>query len=714
MRSTDVARANLLIELHTEELPPKALKTLAQAFAAGIEHGLRSRHFLAPDSRTTVFATPRRLGVHITHVAARSADQPVKHKLMPLAVAQDKTKNWTAAFLKKLESLGRAHLAQAAIGTDGGADALVIEHDGKTDVVFLKSVAAGQPLVSGAQAALDEALQRLPIPKAMSYQLADGVTTVQFVRPAHRLVALHGHEPLPLAALGLIAGTKTFGHRFHSQGEIAVHSADTYEAQLEREGRVIAAFDKRRARIVELLGAAAAELSAQPLAPDALLDEVTALVEWPVVYDSAFEAEFLAVPPECLILTMQQNQRYFPLRDAQGRLINRFLLVSNLQAADGGAAIRAGNARVVRARLADAKFFFDQDRKRTLESRVPGLAHVVYHNRLGSQLQRVERIVGIAVQIARLLGADVTHVQRAARLAKADLRTDMVGEFPELQGIMGRYYARHDGEADDVCDAIEEHYRPRFADDVLPVTTVGTCVALADKLETLVGLFGIGERPSGDRDPFALRRHAIGVLRLLLEKKLALPLDRVLAIAAQSFAGCREFRPDLAEVTDFLYERLRGLLREQGFTAHEVEAVIALAPQRIDRVPAQLAAVRAFMQLPEAESLAAANKRIGNILKKADAVPDSFDAALLVEPAEKELAAAFEAVRPQAEQLFAGGDYTAMLKALAPLKLPVDRFFDQVLVNAEDPALRANRLALLARLRATMNRVADLSLLSAG
>lgn len=708
--------ASLLIELHTEELPPKALPALAQAFASGIESGLRARHMLEDGSRATSFATPRRLAVHITHVKSRAADRPVKQKVMPLAVAQDKAKNWSAAFLKKLEALGRGHLARLAPGERDGTDALVVEHDGKADAVFLHSVAAGQTLVAAAQAALEEALERLPIPKSMSYQLADGVTTVQFARPAHRLVVLHGHEPLPLQALGLIAGTKTFGHRFHSRGEIAVHSADTYEQQLEREGRVIASFERRRARIVELLTAAAKRFDAQPLMPDALLDEVTALVEWPVVYDSQFDAEFLAVPPECLILTMQQNQRYFALRGADGGLLNRFLLVSNLEAADGGEAIRAGNARVVRARLADAKFFYDQDRKHTLESRIPGLAQVVYHRALGSQLERVERIVGIAVAIARLLGADVTHVERAARLAKADLRTDMVGEFPELQGIMGRYYARHDGEPADVADAIEEHYRPRFADDELPASLVGCCVALADKLEALVGLFGAGERPTGDKDPFALRRHAIGVLRLLMEKQLALALDELLDFARQAFEGVRAFAAVTDEVAAFIYDRLRGLLREQGYRAQEVEAVVSLAPRRIDRVPAQLAAVRAFLQLPEAESLAAANKRIGNILKKSAAVAPpphaDVDPSLLFEPAERALAEAFAHAAQAADAHFAAGDYTAALKALAPLKLPVDRFFDEVMVNVDDERLRANRLALLAHLHATMNRVADLSVLA--
>jgi glycyl-tRNA synthetase beta chain len=392
--------------------------------------------------------------------------------------------------------------------------------------------------------------------------------------------------------------------------------------------------------------------------------------------------------------------------------MNRFLLVSQIEASDGGKAIRAGNARVVRARLADAKFFYDQDRRQTLESRIPGLAGVVYHSKLGSQLERVERLTGIAVGIAKEIDVDPTHVERAARLAQADLRTLMVGEFPELQGTMGAYYALHDGEPADVALAIREHYQPRFAGDALPASPVGVCVALADKLEALVGLFGVGERPTGEKDPYALRRHALGVLRMLMEGGWALPLDRLLAIGREAFVGTPAVKDANGDLAEFCFERLRGLLRELGYTANEVEAVVGQRPQRIDLVPQQLAAVRAFMELPEAESLAAANKRIGNILKKADTVPDSYDGALLLEPAERSLAEAYGAVRPAAERLYAGGDYTGMLKSLAPLKLPVDRFFDEVMVNVDDAKLRANRLGLLASLRSTMNRVADISRLS--
>ena len=698
-----MATAPLLVELNTEELPPKALKTLSEAFAAGIEKALRARNFLDADSTSTAFGAPRRLAVHISSVAARSPDQPFRQKLVPVSVGLDAQGNATPALLKKL----------AALGANVDHRGLARENDGKQDVLVYEGTRPGTELAEGLQAALDEAIGRLPIPKVMSYQLDDGTTTVQFVRPAHRLVALHGGEVVPVGVLGLRAGRETFGHRFHSRGPLAIGDADGYARQLEDEGKVIASFAARRARIEERVTAAAVRLGAAPVMPGELLDEVTALVEWPVVYASEFEREFLDVPQECLILTMQQNQKYFALKDGAGRLLNRFLLVSHLDTSDPSAIV-AGNARVVRARLADAKFFFDQDRRRTLESRLPLLTNVIYHAKLGSQLERVERITGIAVEIAKSLGVDRTHVERAARLAKADLRTDMVGEFPELQGLMGRYYAQHDGEPADVAGAIEEHYRPRFADDALPSSDVGACVALADKLETLVGLFGIGEKPTGDKDPFALRRHAIGVLRMLSEKRLKLSIGDLLAVAEQAFNGMKAFKPAAAELTGFLYDRLRGLLRERGYSANEVESVVAQAPQRIDDIAERLAAVRAFMQLPEAESLAAANKRIGNILKKSEGAAASVDAALLFEPAEKALADAFAQISPRAQQLLDAGDYAASLKALAPLKLPVDRFFDDVMVNVDDPKLRANRLALLARLRAQMNRVADLSLLAAG
>ena len=695
-------KASLLIEIQTEELPPKALKALCGAFAAGIEGGLRVRGFVSEQSVVTAYATPRRLAIHLTNVAKKSADAPFRQKLLPVAIGLDSRGKATAALQKKL----------AALGMEADVKRLKRESDGKQEVLIYEGEKPGELLLSALQPVIEETIAALPIPKMMSYQLADGETTTKFVRPAHHLIALHGHAVVPVHALGLQAGTKTQGHRFLAPGTLTVLSADTYAEQLLEEGYVIASFGERRAKIESLLLVEADKHDAQPVMPAELLDEVTALVEWPVVYASSFEPEYLSVPPECLLLTMQQNQKYFALNDRAGKLTNRFLLVSNISATDGGDAIRAGNARVVRARLADAKFFYDQDRKQTLESRVAGLAHVVYHGKLGSQLQRVQRIVTIAVGIASELGVDTVAVGRSARLAKADLRTLMVGEFPELQGVMGEYYAQHDGEAASVSLAIREHYYPRFAGDTLPESAAGLCVALADKLETLVGLFGVGEKPTGEKDPFALRRHTLGILRMLIEKQLAIPLDRLLRIVEQAFGDVVAFKSPDEDLLEFVYERLRGLLREDGYSAQQVEAVITLQPTRIDQVPQQLAAVRAFMALPEAESLAAANKRIGNILKKADDVPIVFDRALLLEPAERSLGDAFSAVRPWAEQLYASGDYSAMLKSLVPLKLPVDRFFDEVMVNVDDAKLRANRLGLLAALRTTMNRVADISKLS--
>jgi glycyl-tRNA synthetase beta chain len=622
--------------------------------------------------------------------------------LLPVAIGLDEKGKPTAALKKKLTTLG----------VEVDVKKLERESDGKQEILIYQGHKLGELLISALQPVIEAAIAALPIPKMMSYQLADGETTTRFVRPAHHLIAMHGHAVVPVHVLGLQSGTKTQGHRFLAPGILAVLSADMYADQLLEEGYVIASFDERRAKIESLLLAEATRHDAQAVIPSELLDEVTALVEWPVVYDSTFDAEYLSVPPECLLLTMQQNQKYFALNDRSGKLTNRFLLVSNMEAADGGAAIRAGNARVVRARLADAKFFYDQDRKQTLESRVPGLAHVVYHGKLGSQLQRVERITAIAVNIANELGVHPALTERAARLAKADLPTLMVGEFPELQGVMGEYYAQNDGEPAVVSTAIREHYCPRFAGDALPKDAISLCVALADKLETLVGLFGVGEKPTGEKDPFALRRHALGILRMMMEKRLPIAFDRMLKIARDAFAGVAAFNSADKELLEFVYERLRGLLREQGYSAQQVEAVIALRPERIDQVPQQLAAVRAFMALPEAESLAAANKRISNILKKADDVPVAFDRALFLEPAERSLGEAYSAVRPWAEQLYASGDYSAMLKSLAPLKVPVDRFFDEVMVNVEDAKLRANRLGLLAALQTTMNRVADISKLS--
>src|SRR6218665_275479 len=692
---------NLLVELFVEELPPKALKKLGEAFASVLADSLKAQGLAVADAAVIAFASPRRLAVHVGGVAPKAADRAVQQKLMPVAVALTAAAQPTPALLKKLAAVG--------------ADASVVPQlkrapDGKAEALFWDSVVAGATLAEGLQKALDEALARLPIPKVMTYRLADGWSDVKFVRPAHGLIALHGREIVPVQALGLSAGRETRGHRFESSVErLSIDSADRYAAQLGEQGAVIASFSERRAEILRQLNAAAGGLT--PIDDAALLDEVTALVERPNVLVCQFEPEFLAVPQECLILTMKANQKYFPLLDGAGTLTNRFLVVSNIRPADAGA-VTGGNERVVRPRLADAKFFFDQDRKKSLADRVPGLAKVVYHGKLGTQGERVERVRAIAKAIAAQLGSvSAADVDQAAHLAKADLLTDMVGEFPELQGIMGGYYARHDGLGEAVAVAIEDHYKPRFAGDELPRNDVGLVVALADKLETLVGLFGIGQLPTGDKDPFALRRHALGVVRMLSERAGTLSLDVLIKAALPAFGALIE---DPSEaLSQFVYERLSGALREQGFSAQQVDAVLALKPQRLADVTARLNAVRAFEVLPEAASLAAANKRIGNILKKSEsAVEAKVDDALLQEAAEKDLAAALKAVAPQADALFGQGEYAAALRELAALKAPVDAFFDGVMVNADDPALRANRLGLLKTLHEAMNRVADLSRLA--
>ena len=511
--------ATLAVELLTEELPPKALKLLGEAFAEGILDGLRDRGFLQAASTATPYATPRRLAVKVTHVLAVSPDQPFTQKLMPASVALDADDRPTAALRKRLAGLGRGHLADLWPNAVDGHDRLASETDGKADAIFLYSVATGITLQSGLQAALDDTLARLPIPKVMTYQ-RDGVT-VKFVRPAHRLLALHGAGIVPVTALGLAAGRVTDGHRFLGRRDIDVATADAYEETLAAEGKVIASFAERRARIVAALTRSAA--GATVIMPDALLDEVNALVEWPAVYAGTFDPDFLAVPQECLILTMQQNQKYFALAERNGKLAHRFLLVSNIESPDPRAIVE-GNERVLRARLADAKFFYDQDRKTPLEQRVGRLAHITYHRAIGSTYERVARLRGIATQLASWIGTDSDQAARAAWLCKADLVTDMVGEFPELQGLMGRYYAINDGDPAEVARAIGQHYWPRFAGDLLPEDGVAQAVALADKLDSLIGLFGIGEVPTGDRDPFGLRRAALGIVRILVEKKLRLSL----------------------------------------------------------------------------------------------------------------------------------------------------------------------------------------------
>ena len=699
----------LLIELFTEELPPKALSRLAEAFAATIVEGLRGQGLAPAGGASDVFATPRRLAVRIADVRERADDRAVEVKGPSVAVGLDSAGAPTVALRKWADRQGAS------------IEQLVRASDGKQECFFHRSTVPGATLAEAVPGLLEQAVARLPIPKVMQYQLADGHTSVSFVRPAHGLVVLHGARIVPASVLGLQSGGLTHGHRFQGEADIELPHAEHYESLLAERGRVIASFEHRRAGIEEQLRARAAALGVSlgdesQVGP--LLDEVTALVEWPAVYVGAFEREFLAVPQECLILTMRTNQKYFPLFDGDGRLDHRFLIVSNMKV-DDPSLIVDGNQRVVRPRLADARFFFEQDKKLRLIDRAPQLASMVYHARLGTQAQRADRVRALARGLAPSFGVDAALADRAALLAKADLTTGMVGEFPELQGTMGRHYATHDGEPAEVAQAIAEHYQPRFSGDALPATATGTVVALADKLETLAGIWGIGAQPTGDRDPFALRRHALGVVRMLVERPVptasqAPTLRALIESAFASFAQVPAVTPAVDALHAFVADRLRGWLRERGHPAADIEAALAVDADHLDRVVPRLDALATFRQLPEAQSLAAANKRIGNILRKADvsATAARVDRALLVEPAERALDAALAKVAPHAERSLASLDYAGALTTLASLREPVDAFFEAVMVNADDPRLRGNRLALLDGLHRLMNRVADLSKLA--
>jgi len=701
---------NLLVELLVEELPPKALKKLGESFADGLTASLKAQGLAGSDAVATAYASPRRLAVRVGDVTAKADDKAVSQKLMPASVGLDASGQPTPALLKKLTALGVGAEVVPQLRREG---------EGKAESLVYDSRQAGATLAEGLQHALQEALAKLPIPKVMTYQLADGWSSVQFVRPAHGLVALHGAEIVPVSVLGLNAGRETQGHRFEaSVNPVVLKDADSYEAQMENEGAVIASFTARRAEIAKQLAAAAAKEGLKPIEDDALLDEVTALVERPNVLVGKFEPEFLEVPQECLILTMKANQKYFPLLDANGKLTNKFLIVSNIRPADTSLVI-GGNERVVRPRLADAKFFFDQDRKKTLESRVEKLGNVVYHNKLGTQLQRVERIATLAGTIARLLEADKADAELAARLAKADLLTDMVGEFPELQGIMGRYYALHDGENKAVADAIEAHYHPRFAGDTLPQGAIACAVALADKLDTLLGIYGIGQIPTGEKDPFGLRRHALGILRILIETPLDLPLHALIKTAAGNFPAGMLSATVASDVEGFMLDRLRGYLRERDFEVSHIEAVLCMLDGRMHEVLPRLEGVRAFAALEVAKDLAAANKRVQNIMRKnheelgTDLTGATVKPALLKEATERDLYQAMQDIAPFAQGCLDRGDYGQNLKVLVTLKPFIDDFFEKVMVMCEDKELRLNRAALLQQLGKLMNQVADISKLAA-
>jgi glycyl-tRNA synthetase beta chain len=704
----------LLVELFTEELPPKALPKLGQAFAQGLHDALQALGLIGTPCVIEAFATPRRLGVKLSAVLSIALDQSFSEKLMPVKVGLDANGGATPALLKKLAAKGWESM---------DVSALARESDGKQEYLVASGTAPGAKLNDALQGAIESSIAALPIPKVMKYQLADGETAVKFVRPAHALIALLGTEIIPATILGLQSGRQTFGHRFLHPSALTIESADSYETQLARTGKVTASFALRRAQIAELLEAQTLKLQASiGTGPevDALLDEVTALVEAPAVYVGTFEERFLAVPQECLILTMRLNQKYFPLFNKDtGALTNQFLIVSNMPT-DKPHAIIEGNERVVRPRLADAQFFFETDRKTPLHARVAQLDSIVYHNKLGTQLERVGRVRAIAAHIANTLGADITLAERAAELAKADLTTNMVGEFPELQGIMGAYYARGDNEAPQVVQALAEQYRIRLDTPITTTNMIAAILFIAERAETLVGIWGIGLAPTGERDPFGLRRAALGLISafeqltaggaLKIQNAGPLSLEDLLATSAKQFPTGTLAEQTIPEVRDFILERLRNQLILHH-DRHAVEAVLALTPP-LHQVVARVIAAEKFALSSSAASLAAANKRIGNLLKKSEGQLPAVEVRLLTEPAEQALAKAVAQAQPIAQQQFEAGDYVAALDTLAQTREAVDLFFNDIMVMTDDIAVRNNRLALLDQLHRLMNQVADISRLA--
>ncbi|MGB7386445.1 MAG: glycine--tRNA ligase subunit beta [Pseudomonas neustonica] len=679
---------DFLVELGTEELPPKALKKLAEAFLAGVEKGLKEA---ALDYRAArYFAAPRRLAIQVDQLASQQPDRSNQMDGPPVQAAFDKDGNPT----------------KAAEGFARKCGVSVAELDQSGPKLRFVQAIPGQPAADLLPGIVDAALAALPIPKRMRW--ADRKT--EFVRPTQGLVMLLGEQVVPCDILAQSAGNQSRGHRFHHPDNITISSPSAYADAL-RKAYVVADFAERRELISQRVAELAAEQQGTAIVPRDLLDEVTALVEWPVPLVCSFEERFLDVPQEALISTMQDNQKYFCLLDASGKLLPRFITVSNLESKDPRQIIE-GNEKVVRPRLTDAEFFFKQDKKQPLESHNERLANVVFQAELGSVFDKATRVSNLAGFIAEQIGGDESKAQRAGLLSKCDLSTEMVGEFPELQGIAGYYYAKHDGEAEDVALALNEQYMPRGAGAELPSTLTGAAVALADKIDTLVGIFGIGMLPTGSKDPYALRRAALGVLRILIEKQLELNLNAALQVAIQQYGERVKADGLIALVQDFIFDRLRARYEDEGIDVAVYQSVRAVSPVSPLDFDQRVQAVQAFRRLPEADTLAAANKRVSNILSKADGeVSTAIDSALLQETAEQALASAVTAAEEHVAPLAADRQYQQALERLAGLREPVDAFFDQVLVNAEDPAVKANRYALLARLRGLFLGVADISLL---
>lgn len=686
-----MSRADLLVEIGTEELPPKALKVLSERFAEELGNRLRDAQIAL--SEISAFATPRRLAVRVAQLATIQPAQTIERRGPAIAAAFKADGQPTPAALGFAKSCGVALDALARVKTEKG------------EWLSYRAELPGQPTRELLPVMIDAALAALPIPKRMRW----GARSEEFVRPVHWVVVLHGNDVVPAEVLGISSGRETRGHRFMGTPRITLDSPAEYLTRLADEGRVLADFATRRARILAQVEAQAGALGCRAIFDDALLDEVTALVEWPTPIVGTFDAHYLEVPREALIATMQGNQKYFPLETADGRLSNRFVTISNIESA-APEFVRDGNERVIRPRLSDAAFFFDKDRRTPLAARTAQLADIVFERRLGSLGQKSERVMRLATDLATAFGADPAHAARAALLSRCDLVTEMVGEFPELQGTMGRYYARHDGEAPEVAAAIGEYYRPRFAGDALPETPAGRTLACADRLDTLVGIFAVGGAPTGDRDPYALRRAALGCLRLCIETGTPIDLAQALAYAAAGYPA--EIAPQIEQVIDFIRERSRGYFLERGYAGDVIEAVLSTRPTIPNDIARRIAAVGEFMRLPQAATLAAANKRIANILKKTEDARDDVGTERLHEPAERALAAAVTDTAAASEADLARADYTAYLSHLAGLHDAINAFFDTVLVMAEDRALRDARLALLRRIHRMFLRVADIALVS--
>ncbi len=694
-RTTTVTADTLLFELGTEELPPKALRRLSTTLGEALYTGLaRAKLTTEASAEYAVYATPRRLAVSVPGVRARQPDQEIERRGPALKAAFDDFGAPTQAALGFARSCGVTPDRLARLETDKGA------------WLVFRSREKGQAANKLIPDLVDAALKQLPIPKRMRWSDLDA----EFVRPVHWIVLMHGAKVIKTRILSVVAGTTTRGHRFHSPRPITLRTAGTYADALEKRGQVIADFSARRAQIAKQVERLANQVTGQAILDDDLLDEVTGLVEWPVAVRGEFDKAFLKVPPEVLRTTMQDNQKYFPVTNRRGRLLPFFVTVSNIKSKNARK-VREGNERVLRARFADARFFWESDRKLKLEDRVTGLKDVVFHVKLGSLADKVARVTGLTKIVATGLDSDVARAARAAHLAKADLMSGMVGEFPSLQGVMGRYYAKHDGEHADVVAAMAEQYLPRFAGDELPRTDTGRALAIADRLDTLVGIFGIGEVPSGDKDPFGLRRAALGVLRIMIEGELSLDLRALLKEAVDQYQLTFEPGGVIDDVYAFMMERLRAYYQDDGVAPDVFESVIACQPAEPHDLDRRIRAVSAFRQMPQAESLAAANKRIRNILRQAGGVgklpPDA--ANRLQEKAERQLADALADMETVVSPLFDARDYTPALKKLARLRTPVDTFFDDVMVMVDDVDLRNARLDLLNRLSQLFLRVADIS-----